>query len=369
MKSKTKPETESLLRVPKAKNKLGLKIHKIAMPHDDLIRAEKTQLELVENESLPSLPSMSSQTRQTKEAAPSKDFQKTPNSITRQAIPDGLFKGKSKQLYDALYSLTRGAIVPVRQIRIRKSKLMKLADIGSRATFDSNISHLQIVGLISETVFAGEHKGNQFEIFLPEETTSLPSVTSLASLTSSAQKQDRLVCLVSGQSRQSSESINTGVLDVPKTSLKDNTKNDDDARATFAGFIEKFQTAAEDVTGKKLSERENENLRKLADLLILELKIAARRTDNISSIPAFLTEVLRRKLRDTVSPAKSPKIKIDTVGKPESESYEIKPLDEPSREAALEQLREFAGDEFLQDFQKWYTDEDWSWLTKELGIN
>jgi hypothetical protein len=145
MKNKTKTEADSLLRVPKAKNKLGLKIHKIAMPHDDLIRAEETpRLELVENASLSSLSSVTRQTRQTKEIAPVRDFQKTPNSITRKAIPDGLFKGKSKQLYDALYSLTRGAINPARHTRIRKSKLMKLANIGSRTTFDSNINHLQI---------------------------------------------------------------------------------------------------------------------------------------------------------------------------------------------------------------------------------
>ncbi len=52
MKNKTKPEVDSLLRVPKAKNKLGLKIHRIAMPHDDLIRPEEEEslrLELVEN--------------------------------------------------------------------------------------------------------------------------------------------------------------------------------------------------------------------------------------------------------------------------------------------------------------------------------
>ncbi len=56
------------------------------------------------------------------------------------------------------------------------------------------------------------------------------------------------------------------------------------------------------------------------------------------------------------------------VGKSESGSYEIKPLDEKGREATLEQLREFAEDDFLQDFQKWYTPEDWEWLVKELKV-
>lgn len=77
MKNKTKTEADSLLRIPKAKNKLGLKIHKIALPHDDLIRAEESpQLELVENKTLPRQTSVSSQTRQTDKVAPVRDFQK-----------------------------------------------------------------------------------------------------------------------------------------------------------------------------------------------------------------------------------------------------------------------------------------------------
>ena len=49
---------------------------------------------------------------------PVKNFQKVSNAITRQAIPAGVFKsGKSKELYDVLYSLTRGAINPARTIR------------------------------------------------------------------------------------------------------------------------------------------------------------------------------------------------------------------------------------------------------------
>jgi len=64
---------------------------------------------------------------------------------------------------------------------------MKLANIGSRATFDSNISHLQF----RETVLPGEHEGNKFEVFLPEEI-SMPSQSSQSSQTGYAQKQVRL---------------------------------------------------------------------------------------------------------------------------------------------------------------------------------
>src|SRR5947209_8834905 len=49
--------------------------------------------------------------------SPERDFSRVANSITREAVPAGLFKGKSKQLYDQLYALTRGAIVPKRKVR------------------------------------------------------------------------------------------------------------------------------------------------------------------------------------------------------------------------------------------------------------
>jgi hypothetical protein len=394
MKNKYKSETDSPLRVPKAKNKLGLKIHKIAMPHDDLIRAEKSHLELVENESMTSQTTMPShttqtsdtsqtrqttQTRQSKEIAPSRDFQRTPNSLTREAIPDGLFKGKSKQLYDALYSLSRGAIVPSRSIRVRKSKLMKLANIGSRATFDSNINHLQTVGLITETIFTGEHDGNQFEIFLPEETVTLTSQSSQSSLTSSAQKQDTLVSLETSQTSQSGEPINIRVADVSKTSFKDNTKNDDEADALFCGFIEKFQAAAKKLTGAPLSKYEREKWGRLADLLILELETASRHASNpVSSVPAFLTKVLSSKLLNQKQPGPTlkskPSAKPDTVGKhyPELDGNEneIKPLDGESKEAAITFLREFKDDkQFLDSYKQWYIEEDWNWIIKQLVIN
>src|SRR5919202_1089147 len=53
-------------------------------------------------------------------AAPARDFSRVANSIVRQAVPAGLFAGKSKQLYDYLYARTRGAVVPVRTVRVTK---------------------------------------------------------------------------------------------------------------------------------------------------------------------------------------------------------------------------------------------------------
>jgi hypothetical protein len=317
--------------------------------------------------------------------SPNKDFQKVSNSITRQAIPSGIFgSGKAKQLYDALYSLTRGAIRPIRIIRITKPRLMKLAGIGTRQTLWLNLQHLESVGLVRRNVLLGEHGGNEYEVFIPEELPeinlkTIPTIPTIPTSPSNrvyqVQNLEGVVGIDSAPTAPSSSPINTGVSEAPKTSFKDNTKNDDDnARVseTFSVLAERLDDAVKKITGKGVSKSEAEKWGTLADLLILELEVAASRADGVSSIPAFLTEVLRRQFfaarrEQEASSAKTSKAKIDTVGKPDQTGeYEIKPLDEKGREAALEQLKEFAGDEFLEDFKKWYTPQDWMWLMTQL---
>jgi ATP phosphoribosyltransferase regulatory subunit HisZ len=51
-----------------------------------------------------------------------------------------------------------------------------------------------------------------------------------------------------------------------------------------------------EVTGRESTNAELERWGELAELLITELKIAAGRTGSVSSVPAFLTEHLRRRL-------------------------------------------------------------------------
>ncbi len=114
----------------------------------------------------PSVPRPS--TPSTPTLAPIRDFQKVPNSITREAVPQGLFIGKSKQLYDCLYSLTRGAIKPSRSVRVSKEKLMSGADIGSEVTLRKNLIHLRTVGLIDWRELGGTHGGNEYTVLLPE---------------------------------------------------------------------------------------------------------------------------------------------------------------------------------------------------------
>ena len=323
--------------------------------------------------SSPSAVSAGTQPKRQLSVAPEKDFAKVANSIVRQ-IPSGVFLGKSKQMYDYLYSLTRGAIKPARSVRISKNNLMRGSGIRSTHTFYNNVRHLESIGLIISTRVDGEKEGNIYEVLLPDElktdSLNLAQLAQLAQLPQLPQKLHGAVSAVSALTALGSNPIKTAVSSTPKTSFKDNVKLDDESARAFAGFIEILQIAAEEITGKKLAGNENENLKKLAELLVLELKIAVRRTNGVSSVPAFLTEVLRRKLRD-VTPTdrkyfKMAKSEPDTTGKSNAEIYEIKPLDEQGREAALEQLLEFAEDEFLQDFSKWYTSDDWAWIIQKM---
>ena len=301
----TKPKQSPSLRTPRPK-KLGLAVPPaLRLPHDELIVAEQTPRtsEFDTMTSLTSQTTTTSQTSHTSEAAssvpvevpisPARDYTKVANSIRREAVPAGFFKGKSKQLYDALYGLTRGAVVPNRKVRISRPKLMKLAHIGARATFDANVEHLRAIGLIAVTVVAGEHEGNEYEVFIPEEL-SIPSQTSQTSLTSHAQKLDRLVRLETSQTRHTSSVENTGTYGEPKTSFKTNTERTDDE--AFATLVEKLRTASREVCGKEPSKDDAERWAEVAELLVTELKVAASRT-RVTSAPAFLAEHLRRRLR------------------------------------------------------------------------
>jgi hypothetical protein len=78
-----------------------------------------------------------------------------------------------------------------------------------------------------------------------------------------------------------------------KTSFKTNTERDDDE--ALAIFVVTMKKVAKEVTGRELSPTESSRWGELADVLATELKIAAGRT-TVSSVPAFLSEHLRRRL-------------------------------------------------------------------------
>ena len=120
--------------------------------------------------------------------APSRDFMRVANSISREAVPGGLFAGKAKQLYDYLYSKTRGAMTPKMSVRLTKRELMRGADINTEVTLRSNLNRLRTIGLVETLEMRGVHGGNEYTIYIPDEilptTGSRPSRDSRPSISS-----------------------------------------------------------------------------------------------------------------------------------------------------------------------------------------
>lgn len=246
--------------------------------------------------STPSTPSRPSSTAASSGSiAPERDFTRVANSIIRDAVPAGVFAGKRKQLYDFLYSQTRGAVVPKRKVRISKERLMKGADIGSEVTLRQNLTHLKNAGLLIETVIPGTHGGNEYEVFLPEEvaetTLSRPSTPSRGS--DPRHFLEGVEGLETTPSRGGVNVENTYTSTTDKTLYKTSNKNDDDE--AFAGFLATVKKTTKEITGRDTSQTEAQRWQEVAEVLMTELKIAAGRT-TVSSVPAFLAEHLRRRL-------------------------------------------------------------------------
>lgn len=249
----------------------------------------------------PSRPSIPAGRENKAAVAPERDYAKVANSIVRHAVPSGIFGengGKAKELYDTLYALTRGAVVPNRKIRIPKYRLMKKAGIGSEVTLRKNLERLRAVGLVKELIVPGAHGGNEYEVHLPDEvglTGSTPSTPSTPSTGSNPrQNLEGVEALETRGSRASLSPDSTSTSGKPKTSsLRPKETFDDDA--ALAGLTASLAQASLDITGKELSSAEAQRWRELADVLVTELKIAAART-TVSSLPAFLAEHLRRRL-------------------------------------------------------------------------
>jgi hypothetical protein len=248
--------------------------------------------------STPSIPSSRPEQKTASEISPVRDFTKVANSIVRNAIPAGIFGeygSKAKEIYDYLYQQTRGAVVPKRKVRVPKERLMRGAGIGSEVTLRKNLMRLRAANLVEETVVPGKHGGNEYEVFLPEEiglTGSNPLYPLYRGYTLS--NREGLPPLDSRGSRPCPSPTDSTDYREDKTSLKDLRKIDDDD-AALAGLSETLKSAVRELTGKNPSPTESERWRELAELLVTELKIAAART-NVSSVPAFLTEHLRRRL-------------------------------------------------------------------------
>jgi hypothetical protein len=164
---------------------------------------------------------------------------------------------------------------------------------------------------------------------------------------------------------------NKGTCEFPKTSFKDNTIDDE----AFAEFREVFAKACERISGKLPNKNQKENWRELAELLVMELEIASARTKNISNIPAFLTEHLRRRLLSKPEKAKSKTNKSLQISKQKQskviETFQAESLTKQGRESTLKTFIgyiEKGQTEFLMGLHDTYTKEDWEWLLENLAI-
>jgi hypothetical protein len=243
-------------------------------------------------------------------AAPERDFGRVANSITRDALPQGAFPGSSKKIYDVLYLRTRAAVTPVHSVRATRRELMRWTGIKDIKTVNAHIKKLIDAGLLIRTKLAGEHEGSIYEVMLPEEANQYQTRTSTRPVPDTDQSRTGAVPEPSQKtdSDQYQNSVRAGsghpidsidISGAPKTSFKTTAdKIDDDA---FAGLIALLRQATGEVTGKEPSAAERERWTEVGELLIAELKQGAART-TVSSVPAFLTEHLRRRLSRQPAP-------------------------------------------------------------------
>ena len=232
--------------------------------------------------------------------APERDYAKVANSIVRDAVAGGHFTGKSKQLYDFLYSRTRGAITPTRSVRITKPNLMKGSAIGSERTLLKNIAHLKSIGLLEVLVTDGEHSGNQYTVFLPEEAElpralrTPPTPPTPGYPHHAGQKVGGVPPAETTVGDVGSSPEDSTVYTDPKTSFKTNTERSDDDEAA-AALVRSHKKMIEEITGREATRSEILKLIEVIEVITLEGKIAAART-TVSSAGPFLAEHLRRRL-------------------------------------------------------------------------
>jgi hypothetical protein len=227
----------------------------------------------------------------------------------------------------------------------------------------------------------GSHAGWEYEVFVPEEIENYDEV----GVSKSKQEQSKAsgnLLLHRGENiptlTPTDTTENKELIPPTNTSLKTNTKNDDEA---FAALNEVFAKASEKITGKTPSKNQQGKWKELAELLVMELEVASARTTSVSDVPAFLTEHLRRRLMPAKRESAKKEVSKSKTGKSTEagnqqltksiETYQAESLTEQGRESTKQA---FAGyiekgqKEFLMGLEDSYTAEDWKWLMKELKI-
>lgn len=166
-------------------------------------------------------------------------------------LPNGLFPGASKAIYDALYLKNIGAVVPKRTIQATRKELLKWSGIKNIKTINAHLGKLKKLGLIQVTNFVGEQTGSYYEVFLLGEGN--PDQTQTAQTKGRPEVNPKTVWVRSGKTTEDNR-LSLSV----KTSFKTNPNNDDEIGEVFAVLNNKLKMAAERLTGKKISRKESE---------------------------------------------------------------------------------------------------------------
>jgi hypothetical protein len=240
--------------------------------------------------------------------APERDFVRVPNSVVRDALPSGLFKGESKKTYDALYQRTRGAVVPRRMLRATLSEVMAWADV-SHNTLKAHLKHLARVGLVRVHYVRGDNTGAEYEVLTPEEappTTHQPQTThQLATSQNLAPPTSQNLVLGGGGQTVDFKELPGS----PKTKINTSTLDDDEPMPLLRSRV-----------GKPMPKTE-------AVLLALLDTLEARTGGDISSHDALLAHVLTRKLQPRSNAAQR---------RPTDETFTPPPVTEYSEEELTE---------------------------------
>jgi hypothetical protein len=220
--------------------------------------------------------------------APTRDYNKRANSLERDAMPAGLFPGSTFKVYNALYLRSRGAVVPARTVRAKRRDLLAWTGIKNIKTIDGHIRYLMSKGLVVRDWEPGSNEGPEYVVILPEEVSPpLTTTPHHSPHTTTPQKLGIPTTQFLGSGGVGQIIENKDTSGFHKTFLRLKEEIDDDE-----AFAKSLREAERELTGRESNAQAWEQL---FELLAAELKIAAART-TVSSVPAFLTEHLRRRL-------------------------------------------------------------------------
>jgi DNA-binding HxlR family transcriptional regulator len=208
-------------------------------------------------------------------AVPTERYYRKANELADEV--DRTLTPAESKVFEHLLRLSLGFQRDTCQVRI--SVLMQRTGYTSDKTVRAAIKGLELKGRIRRLSTRNNPLGDEYQMLAYSGNTAVPEYRSTP-----VENTAVLLPKVTGQL---------------KTVLKDKEFDDE----AFADFIALFKQTSIELTGKSPASAERNRWRELAELLVGELKMAAARTGQVSSLPAFLTEHLCRRLAAPDAPA------------------------------------------------------------------